>query len=85
MVNLSKEPLYGSILQSIKRTKKSEIDYINGEIVAVSRMGSVEAMLNMTATRLVHRVEEKKKFFTEDELKQLFKLEERAHNEIPQN
>jgi 2-dehydropantoate 2-reductase len=33
MLNLSKEPLYGSILQSIRRKRPSEIDYINGEFV----------------------------------------------------
>jgi len=38
MANLSKEPLYGSILQSIKRGKPSEIDYINGEVVNLARL-----------------------------------------------
>ncbi|MCX8011967.1 MAG: 2-dehydropantoate 2-reductase, partial [Desulfobacterota bacterium] len=36
MVNLSKEPLYGSILQSIKRGRSSEIDFINGEFVKLA-------------------------------------------------
>ena len=33
LTTLSKEPLYGSILQSIMRGKMSEIDFINGEVV----------------------------------------------------
>jgi len=63
MTSLSKEPLYGSILQSIKRGKKSEIDYINGEIV---RLGN--APLNKKIVNLVHRVEETNKFLSKEEL-----------------
>ena len=37
MQELSKEPLYGSILQSIKRGKATEIDYLNGEIVELGK------------------------------------------------
>lgn len=74
MVNLSKEPLYGSILQSIKRGRLSEIDYINGEIVTLSRFGSVGAELNSRATRLVHKVEKNNKFLTVEEVKKEFNL-----------
>lgn len=76
MTNLSKEPLFGSILQSIKRGRPSEIDYINGEIVNLSRFGSVGAELNSRAVRLVHEVEKKKKFFSPEQIKQEFRLEE---------
>jgi len=63
MIGLSKEPLYGSILQSIKRGKKSEIDYINGEII---RLGN--APLNKKIVELVHKVEDSKKFISKQEL-----------------
>jgi 2-dehydropantoate 2-reductase len=62
MVNLSKEPLYGSILQSIKRGRPSEIDYINGEFVDIARQHGVCAPLNEKLVELVHRVEKAGKF-----------------------
>lgn len=79
MTNLSKEPLYGSILQSIKRGRVSEIDYINGEFVTLSRFGRVGAVLNMNLVNLVHEVEKKKRFFTIDEIKQKCRITE-THN-----
>ncbi len=57
MTNLSKEPLYGSILQSIKRGKPSEIDYFNGEIVRLGGEIGTEAPLNRKMVEMVHRVE----------------------------
>ncbi|MBL7130209.1 MAG: ketopantoate reductase family protein [Candidatus Omnitrophica bacterium] len=74
MINLSKEPLYGSILQSIKRDRASEIDYINGEIIKLSRFGRVGAELNTKVVNLIHQVEKTKKFFTVEEIKDKFKL-----------
>jgi 2-dehydropantoate 2-reductase len=68
MINLSKDPLYGSILQSIKRGRNSEIDYINGEFVALAKRNHLEAPLNQRLIELVHAVEETGKFFTRDEL-----------------
>ena len=75
MTNLSKEPLYGSILQSIKRGRPSEIKYINGEITYLSRFNGIEASLNTKIVNLVHRVEKTKKFFSIDEIKKEFSLE----------
>jgi 2-dehydropantoate 2-reductase len=57
MTNLSKEPLYGSILQSIKKGKPSEIDYFNGEIVRLGGKIGVAAPLNEKLVRMVHKVE----------------------------
>lgn len=68
MTFLSKEPLYGSILQSIKSGKPSEIDYINGEIVKIASENNLKAPLNSKIVELVHRVEESKKFFKKGEL-----------------
>ena len=68
MTSLSKEPLYGSILQSIKNGKPSEIDYINGEIVNLAAKNNQEAPINRRIVELVHRVEESKKFLEKEEL-----------------
>lgn len=68
MMGLSKEPVYGSILQSIKRGKPSEIDYINGEFVNLAASGSRKAPLNEKLIDLVHQVEISGKFFSKEEL-----------------
>ena len=68
MTNLSKEPLYGSILQSIRRGKKSEIDYINGEIVHQAIANREPARFNERIVELVHEVEESGKFLSKEEL-----------------
>jgi len=68
MTSLSKEPLYGSILQSIKSDRLSEIDYINGEIVDLAAKNNLKAELNSKIVELVHRVEESKKFYEPEEL-----------------
>ena len=74
MVNLSKEPLYGSILQSIKRNRSSEIDYINGEIAKLGHIGLEGAVLNTRITHLVHQVERTKKFLDIEEVKKIFQF-----------
>ncbi len=68
MANLSKEPLYGSILQSIKRGRLSEIDYINGEFINIARENSLKAPLNEKLVEMVHQVEKTRKFFSKEEL-----------------
>ena len=68
MTNLSKEPLYGSILQSIRRGKPSEIDYINGEFVSLARENGGSSPLNERVVKMVHQVEESKKFFSSEEV-----------------
>jgi 2-dehydropantoate 2-reductase len=68
MVNLSKEPLYGSILQSIKRNKPSEIDYLNGTFVELGKQCLYHTPLNKKLVELVHKVEKDKKFLTVEEL-----------------
>lgn len=68
MVNLSKVPLYGSILQSIKRGKFSEIDYINGEFVTLAKNNNLSAPLNEKLVEMVHSVERNDKFFSKEDL-----------------
>lgn len=68
MVNLSREPLYGSILQSIKRNRTSEIDYINGEFVNLAKQRNLKAPLNERLIEMVHQVEKTHRFFSKEEL-----------------
>jgi hypothetical protein len=64
----SKEPLYGSILQSIKRNRPSEIDYINGEYVRVAKNKRLQAPLNERLVEMVRLVERTGKFFSKHHL-----------------
>lgn len=50
-------PNPGSTLQSIRRGQPSEIDYLNGAVVASARDAGVPAPLNARLTELVHDVE----------------------------
>jgi len=68
MKNLSKEPLYGSILQSIMRGKLSEIDYINGEFVRLAEENNLQAPLNKVLVEMVHQVEANRRFFSKEDL-----------------
>ena len=68
MTQLSKEPLYGSILQSIKRGRPSEIDYINGEIVRLGDKMETPAHLNKKVVEMVYRGESRGEFFTPEEI-----------------
>ncbi len=74
LTGLSKEPLYGSILQSIMRKRKSEIDFINGEVDVLSKQIGIRAPLNRRIVDLVNTVEQTGKFFTVDEVKKEFNL-----------
>lgn len=68
MSNLSQYPVYGSILQSIQRGRASEIDYLNGEFVALAQANGLAAPLNARLVQLVHQVEATKRFLTRPEL-----------------
>ncbi len=75
MTSLSDKPLYGSILQSIKRGRRSEIDYINGEIVDLARKNNLSAPLNEKIVQLVHTVEQTNKFLSKEDLKGVLSYE----------
>jgi 2-dehydropantoate 2-reductase len=77
MTTLSKEPLYGSILQSLQRGRLTEIDFINGELANQAKLHDVEAKLNTRVTQLVHQVEKTKTFLTFDQV--LEEMEKSAH------
>ncbi len=69
LTTLSKEPLYGSILQSIMRHKTSEIDFINGEIVHLANHFKLPPTLNEKVVDMVHEVERTGKYFSVEEIK----------------
>lgn len=63
-----KMPVFGSTLQSIKRGKSTEIDYLNGEIVALGKKSGIPTPYNSVVVDMVHQVEATGKFLTTDEL-----------------
>lgn len=75
LTNLSKEPLYGSILQSIMRGKTSEIDFINGEVVQLASHLRTLSPLNARVVDMVHEVERSGKFFDAEEIKRAFAVQ----------
>jgi 2-dehydropantoate 2-reductase len=74
LTTLSKEPLYGSILQSIMRGKKSEIDFINGEVVHLANNMKSPSPLNSRIVDMVHELERTGRYYTVEEVKMVFKL-----------
>lgn len=74
LTGLSKEPLYGSILQSILRGRASEIDYINGQVLKMVRSPKNDAPLNARVVEMVHQVEQRKQYFSVDAIKEAFEL-----------
>jgi 2-dehydropantoate 2-reductase len=72
LTGLSKEPLYGSILQSILRGKTSEIDFINGEVLQLASHLRTAAPLNERMVDMVHEVERSGRFFEKEEIKRAF-------------
>ncbi len=74
LTGLSKEPLYGSILQSIMRGKTSEIDFINGEVVHLAGNIKMPVPLNDKIVDMVHEVERTGKYFSIQEVKNMFNV-----------
>ncbi len=68
MKSLSIEPLPGSVLQSIRRHKTTEVDYLNGEIAVLGMKHRFPACINKKMVELVKRVEESGRFISREEL-----------------
>ncbi len=68
--SLGKVPVLGSMLQSIKRGKSTEVDYVNGEIVNLGKKIGILTPANSLIIKLVHQVEATGKFLTIDEITQ---------------
>ena len=71
-------PLLGSTLQSLRRHRSTEIDYLNGEVVALGKKVGVATPLNAKIVELVHQVERTGTFFNVDEVRRKFLYLERA-------
>lgn len=61
-------PLLGSTLQSVRRGRPTEIDYLNGEVARLGKQMNVPAPLNANVVELVHHVERTRQFFSADML-----------------
>src|SRR5690606_13017045 len=57
-------PNPGSTLQSIRRGQATEIDFLNGAVVAEAARLGVPAPVNALLTRLVHEVERSGEFLS---------------------
>jgi 2-dehydropantoate 2-reductase len=55
-------PVLGSTLQSLRRHRSTEIDYLNGEIVRLGAETGVPTPLNAVVVEMVHRVEKQGRF-----------------------
>jgi 2-dehydropantoate 2-reductase len=66
--SLGTTPALGSTLQSLRRGEKTEIDYLNGEVVALGRTTGRPTPYNAAVVELVHRVEATGKFLTAEEV-----------------
>jgi 2-dehydropantoate 2-reductase len=63
-------PLWGSTLQSIRRGRPTEIDYLNGEIVELGKRCGEATPLNSRIVELVHQVERTGQFLSAEEIRQ---------------
>ena len=66
--SLGKTPALGSTLQSVRRGEETEIDYLNGEVVALGRRTGTPTPYNAAVVKLVHEVEATGTFLTTEEV-----------------
>jgi 2-dehydropantoate 2-reductase len=71
-------PLLGSTLQSLRRKRATEIDYLNGELVEWGKKVGVSTPLNAKIVELIHQVERTGTFFSADEIRRKFLYLERV-------
>jgi 2-dehydropantoate 2-reductase len=68
-------PLLASTLQSLKRSRPTEIDFLNGEVVALGDKTGCPTPLNARVVEWVHQVERTGKFLSIRELEELIRKE----------
>ena len=66
--SLGKTPALGSTLQSVRRGEETEIDYLNGEVVALGKRTGTPTPYNAAVVKLVHEVEATGTFLTTEEV-----------------
>lgn len=67
-------PNPGSTLQSIKRGQLTEIDFLNGAVVAAAKNGGLTAPINQQIVDLVHEVERDGAFLTPEQVAERVRL-----------
>lgn len=65
---MGKLPALGSTLQSIRKGEKTEIDYLNGEIVTIGEKINHPTPYNTAVVKMVHEVESTGVFLTSKEV-----------------
>ena len=61
-------PNPGSTLQSIRRGALTEVDYLNGAVVAAATKVGLDAPVNAAIVELVHEVEKSREFLTAEQV-----------------
>jgi 2-dehydropantoate 2-reductase len=61
--------LLGSTLQSLRRGRPTEIDYLNGEVVRLGRQQNLATPLNEAIVDMVHQVERSGQFLSSQEIR----------------
>jgi 2-dehydropantoate 2-reductase len=61
-------PNPGSTLQSIRRERKTEVDYLNGAVLAAASRVGLAAPVNAGIVELVHEVEKTREFLTPEQV-----------------
>lgn len=62
-----------STLQSLRKGKKTEIDYLNGEFVRLGRQTGIPAPFNSKVVELIHEIERTQKFYLPEDLVRIFR------------
>ncbi len=72
----NRKPIVLSLLQDLQRRKKTEVDYVNGEVVRLAESLGTTAPVNAEVVRAVHELEERGDgtFFTRDEVVRRFEM-----------
>ncbi len=63
-------PVLGSTLQSLRRGKPTEIDYLNGEVARRGRDLGIPTPLNTKVVELIHGIERTGRFYGPEEVRQ---------------
>ncbi|MDR3576908.1 MAG: 2-dehydropantoate 2-reductase [Anaerolineaceae bacterium] len=62
-------PMLGSTLQSLRRGRPTEIDYLNGEIVRLGQQHNLPTPLNAAIVDMVHQIEKTGHFWQPNEIR----------------
>lgn len=73
MIRKGDADIISSTLQSIQKSRKTEIDYLNGEIVRLAEQHELWAPVNTKVVELIHEIEQTHSFYTPEKLVMIFK------------